>query len=100
MVISDGIPSVPRNRKPRNSVPNPSAEEKTTRNSVPQNKNSSKLSEFLSEPFRRKYFSDLTNQVDEMESLERKSVKELRTLFQPNTRNVQVHSATLVVLMN
>jgi hypothetical protein len=35
-----------------------------------------------------------------MESLERKSVKELRTLFQPNMRNVQVHSATLVVLMN
>ncbi len=35
MVISDGIPAVPRNRKPRNSIPNPSAEEKTTRNSVP-----------------------------------------------------------------
>ncbi len=30
MVISDGIPAVPRNRKPRNSVPNPSVEEKTT----------------------------------------------------------------------
>jgi hypothetical protein len=35
MVISDGIPVVPRKRKSRNSVPNPSAEEKTTRNSVP-----------------------------------------------------------------
>jgi hypothetical protein len=49
MVISDGIPAVPRNRKPRNSVPNPSAEEKTTRNSVPLNKNRSELSEFPSE---------------------------------------------------
>ncbi len=47
MVISDGIPAVPRNRKPRNSVPNPSAEEKTTRNSVPLNKNKSKLSNSL-----------------------------------------------------
>ncbi len=28
MFISDGIPAVPRKRKPRNSVPNPSAEEK------------------------------------------------------------------------
>jgi hypothetical protein len=54
MVISDGIPGVPRKRKPRNSVPNPSAEEKTTRNSVPLNKNRSKLSEFPSEPFSRK----------------------------------------------
>ena len=48
MVISDGIPDVPRKRKTRNpfrgtkieanshnSVPNPSAEEKTTRNSIP-----------------------------------------------------------------
>ncbi len=51
MVISDGIPAVPRNRKPRNSVPNPSAEEKTTRNSVPLNKNRSELSEFPSDHF-------------------------------------------------
>ncbi len=51
MVISDGIPAVPRNRKPRNSVPNPSGEEKTTRNSVPLNKNRSELSEFPSEHF-------------------------------------------------
>ena len=51
MVISDGIPAVPRNRKPRNSVPNPSAEEKTTRNSVLLNKNRSKFSEFPSEHF-------------------------------------------------
>jgi hypothetical protein len=51
MDISDGIPAVPRNRKSRNSVPNPSTEEKTTRNSVPLNKNRSKLSEFPSEPF-------------------------------------------------
>jgi hypothetical protein len=28
MVISDGIPAVPRNRISRNSLPNPSAEEK------------------------------------------------------------------------
>jgi hypothetical protein len=51
MVISAGIPAVPRNRKPRNSVVNPSAEGKTTRNSVPLNKNRSKLSEFPSEHF-------------------------------------------------
>jgi hypothetical protein len=51
MVISDGIPAVPRNRKPWNSVPNPSAEEKTTRNSVPLNKNRSELLEFPSEHF-------------------------------------------------
>ena len=51
MVFSDGIPVVPRNRKSRNSVPNPSAEEKTTRNSVPWTKNRSMLSEFPSEPF-------------------------------------------------
>jgi hypothetical protein len=43
LVISDGIPVVPRNRKSRNSVPNPSAEEKITWNSVPKNKNKSKL---------------------------------------------------------
>jgi hypothetical protein len=47
MVISDGIPAVPRNRKPRNSVP----KEKTTQNSVPLNKNRSELSEFPSEHF-------------------------------------------------
>jgi hypothetical protein len=51
MVISDGIRAVPRNRKPRNSAPNPSAEEKTTRNSVPLNKNRSELLEFPSEHF-------------------------------------------------
>jgi hypothetical protein len=36
----------------RNSVPNHSAEEKTTRNSVPRNKNISRHMEFCSEPFR------------------------------------------------
>jgi hypothetical protein len=36
----------------RNSVPNRPAEEKNARNSVPWNKNRSKLSEFCSEPFR------------------------------------------------
>ncbi len=51
MVISDRIPVVPRNRNSRNSVPNPSAEEKTVRNSVPLNKNTSKISELPSEPF-------------------------------------------------
>jgi len=51
MVISVGIPAVPRNRNSRNSVPNPSAEEKTTRNSVPLNKKRSELSEFPSEHF-------------------------------------------------
>jgi hypothetical protein len=51
MVISDGITAVPRNIKPRNSAPNPSAEKKTTRNSVPLNKNRSELSEFPSEHF-------------------------------------------------
>jgi hypothetical protein len=65
MVISVGIPVVPRNRNSRNSVPNPSAEEKTSRNSVPnpsaeektsrnsvpRNRNRSKLSEFPSKPF-------------------------------------------------
>jgi hypothetical protein len=51
MVISDGIPAVPRNRNSRNSIPNPSAEEKTTGNSVPWNKNRSILAEFSSEPF-------------------------------------------------
>ncbi len=54
MVISDGIPVVPRNRKSRNSVPNPSAEEKATRNSVPGNKNISKLPKFCSETLLRK----------------------------------------------
>jgi hypothetical protein len=51
MVISDGIPTVPRNRNSRNSVPNPSAEENTTRNFVPWNWKRSKLSEFPSKPF-------------------------------------------------
>ncbi len=50
MVNSDGIPAVPRNKNSRNSVPNPSAEEKTTRNSVPSNKNTRELAEFRSEP--------------------------------------------------
>ncbi len=36
----------------RNSLPSPSAEEKTTLNSVAWNKNGSKLSAFRSEPFR------------------------------------------------
>jgi hypothetical protein len=36
---------------PWNSVPNHSAEEKNVRNSVPWNKNRSKLSEFRSEAF-------------------------------------------------
>jgi hypothetical protein len=54
MVISDGIPTVPRNRNSRNSVPNPSAEEKTTRNSVPWSKNRSKVSGFRSESFRER----------------------------------------------
>ncbi len=35
----------------QNSVPNPSAEEKTTRNSVPWNKNRSKLSNSVPNPF-------------------------------------------------
>jgi hypothetical protein len=51
MVIFDGIPAVPRNKKPRNSVPNPYAEDKTTLNSVPLNKKRSELSEFPSEHF-------------------------------------------------
>ncbi len=54
MVIFDRIPAVPRNRNSQNSVPNPSAEEKTTRNSVPWTKNRSKLSESLPEPLQRK----------------------------------------------
>jgi hypothetical protein len=51
MVISNGIPAVPWNRQPWNSVPNPSTEEKTTRNSVPLNKKRSELSEFPSDHF-------------------------------------------------
>jgi hypothetical protein len=62
-----GIPfrTIPRKRKmlgipfhgtkieanPRNSVPNHSTEEKNVRNSVPWNKNRSKLLEFRSEAF-------------------------------------------------
>jgi hypothetical protein len=46
-----GTNDVPRNKNPRNSVPNPSAEEKTTRNSVLLSKNRSKLSEFPSAHF-------------------------------------------------
>jgi hypothetical protein len=42
----------------QSSLPNPSAEEKTTRNSVPWKKYGSKLSEYRSEPFRgRETFS-------------------------------------------
>jgi hypothetical protein len=64
MVISDGIPAVPQNRKlseflsmeqnSLNSVLNPSAEEKTSQNSVTWNKNRRRLSEFRSEPFHRR----------------------------------------------
>ncbi len=54
MVISNGIQAVPRNRISRNSVPNPSAEEKTSRNFIPRNRNRSKLSEFPSETFSRR----------------------------------------------
>jgi hypothetical protein len=50
MVISDGIPVVPRNRKSQNSVPNPCAKEKTTRNYVPWNKNRSKLHNSVPNP--------------------------------------------------
>jgi hypothetical protein len=39
MGISDGIPAVPITEKSQNSVPNPSAEEKTTQKSIPLNKN-------------------------------------------------------------
>jgi hypothetical protein len=52
MAISDGIPAVPRNKKSRNSVPNPSAEEKTSRNSVPWNKNRGTSLGMISESFR------------------------------------------------
>jgi hypothetical protein len=41
-----------RTENSRNSVPNHSTEEKTTRNSVPWNKNRRKHLEFCSEPFR------------------------------------------------
>jgi hypothetical protein len=75
MVISDGIPAVPRNINPRNSVPNPSAEEKTTRNSVPLNKNRSKLSEFPSE-----HFSGRENN-SEFRSVEQKSKHTVRIPF-------------------
>jgi hypothetical protein len=54
MVFSDGIPSVPRNRKLSEFCSENSTEEITTRNSVPLKKNRSKLSEFPSEPFSRK----------------------------------------------
>jgi hypothetical protein len=50
-VIADGIPVVPRNRNSRNSVLILSGEEKITRNSVPWNKNRSKLLIFCSKPF-------------------------------------------------
>jgi hypothetical protein len=54
-----------------NSVPNHSAEENTTRNSVPWNQNRCKFSEFRSEPFRgsrnsfpciKKYYIHLTSE--------------------------------------
>jgi hypothetical protein len=43
-----------------NSVPNHSAEEKTSRNPVPYNKNKSKFSEFCTEAFRRRKFQKKT----------------------------------------
>ncbi len=45
---------IPRNRKSRNSVPNLSAEEKITQNSVPWNKNRSKLHIILFRTFLQK----------------------------------------------
>jgi hypothetical protein len=59
MVISDGIPVVPRNRKSRNSIPNPSAEEKTTQNSVPWYQNRCQFSEFRYEPFRGREYNSV-----------------------------------------
>jgi len=49
---SGGIPAVPRNRKLLEFRSNRSAEEKNAQNSVPWNKNRSKLWEFCPEPFR------------------------------------------------
>jgi hypothetical protein len=89
MVISDGIPAVPRNRISRNSVPNPSAEEKTSRNSVPRNRNRSKILEFPSEPFRGR------KNISEFRSAEQKWKQNLgipfRTL-QRKRNNSEFHS--------
>jgi hypothetical protein len=53
-----------------NSVPNPSAEENTTRNSVPCNQNRSKLSEFSSKPFRgREHGSEFLSVQQKIEKL-------------------------------
>jgi hypothetical protein len=49
MIISDGIPAVPRKRKLSEFRSEPSLEEKKTRNSVEQKR--SKLPECRSEPF-------------------------------------------------
>ncbi len=55
---------------PRNSVSNPSAEEKTNRNSVLLNKNRSKLSEFPSENFSgREYNSEFRSVAQNMSKL-------------------------------
>ena len=79
MVNSDGIPVVPRNRKSRNSVPNPSAEEKTTRNSVPWNQNRCKFSEFRSKPFRgREHNSEFLSVQQKIEIYSRNAVYSVR----------------------
>jgi hypothetical protein len=79
MVISDEIRAVPQNRKSWNSVSNPSAEEKRTRNSVPLNKNRKNLGEFRSEPFpRRGNYSE-----QEAASQNSKIVSEKRTFEVP-----------------
>ncbi len=107
MVISDGIPAVPRNKNPRNSVPNTSAEEKTTRNSVPLSKNRSNLSEFPSEHFSgRENNSEFLSVETKIEAYSRNSLpnpsaeeKQLGILFlgtniEANCRNsVPNHSA-------
>jgi hypothetical protein len=51
MAISEGILAVPRNRKHMEFLSEPFGGRETTRNSVPFNKNRSKLSGFPSEPF-------------------------------------------------
>jgi hypothetical protein len=50
MVISDGIPDVPRKFFFRNSVPNSSAEEKTTPSSVPWNKKKANSHNYVPNP--------------------------------------------------
>jgi hypothetical protein len=78
-VISDGIPAVPRNRMSRNSVPNPAAGEKTTRNSVPWNKNRIIFSEFPSE-VRKSRLSSTPLQV--LEKRRHKLMEKLKRSFQ------------------